>query len=47
MQDQESRGVGTVRLHTNAENVYASWRLYEGVGFRRIKEYVRYRKPMD
>jgi ribosomal protein S18 acetylase RimI-like enzyme len=47
LHDLRERNVGTARLHTSAENIYASWRLYESVGFRRLKEYVRYRKPME
>lgn len=40
-------GVGSARLRTGAANPYRAWALYESVGFRRLKEYVRYRKPMD
>jgi mycothiol synthase len=41
------RGVRAVRIHTRADNRYGSVRLYESVGFRPLKHYVRYRKPMD
>lgn len=40
------RGVKRVRLHTVAENQYGSVRLYQSVGFRVIKDHIRYRKPM-
>ncbi len=39
-------GAPFVRLHTNKANIYASYELYERTGFRTVKEYVRYRKPM-
>jgi mycothiol synthase len=40
-------GVRAVRIHTRADNRYGSVRLYESVGFRTLKHYVRYRKPME
>jgi mycothiol synthase len=41
------RGVRAVRMHTRADNRYGSVRLYESIGFRALKHYVRYRKPME
>ncbi|WP_346093527.1 GNAT family N-acetyltransferase [Streptomyces olivaceiscleroticus] len=40
-------GATTARLYTGTANPYRSYDLYESVGFRRINEYLRYRKPMD
>jgi ribosomal protein S18 acetylase RimI-like enzyme len=39
-------GVGIVRLHTVAEFATGARHLYEGVGFRVVKEHPRYRKPL-
>ncbi|MFE2010523.1 GNAT family N-acetyltransferase [Streptomyces sp. NPDC059491] len=39
-------GAETVRLYTGTANPHRSYDLYEGVGFRRQNEYVRYRKPI-
>lgn len=40
-------GVSSARLHTVLENRYSSIRVYEGLGFRVIKDHVRYWKPMS
>ena len=40
------RGVTEVRLHTRADNIYGAPRLYERVGFRPLKLFARYRKPL-
>ncbi|MFG3041331.1 GNAT family N-acetyltransferase [Streptomyces sp. NPDC048330] len=40
-------GAETVRLYTGTANPHRSYDLYEGVGFRRQNEYVRYRKPIS
>jgi mycothiol synthase len=40
------RGVTEVRLHTRADNIYGAPRLYERVGFRPLKRFARYRKPL-
>lgn len=40
------RGATTARLHTLADNVHDSPRVYESIGFRLLKRYPRYRKPM-
>lgn len=47
LQAFRERGVKRVRLHTVAENQYGSVRLYQSVGFRVIKDHIRYRKPME
>ncbi|MBT2232256.1 GNAT family N-acetyltransferase [Nonomuraea sp. NEAU-A123] len=39
-------GAVTARLYTGTANPHRSYDLYEGVGFRRKNEYVRYRKPI-
>ncbi|MFF3035837.1 GNAT family N-acetyltransferase [Streptomyces rubiginosohelvolus] len=40
-------GAETARLYTGTANPHRSYDLYEGVGFRRQNEYVRYRKPIS
>lgn len=40
------RGVTEARLHARADNVYGAPRLYECVGFRPLKRFVRYRRPL-
>jgi len=40
------QGIREARIHTLAENPHRSWHLYESVGFRVLKRYPRYRKPM-
>jgi ribosomal protein S18 acetylase RimI-like enzyme len=42
-----AQGVTTARIHTLAENPHRSRHLYESVGFRVLKRFPRYRKPMD
>jgi mycothiol synthase len=42
----QEQGITTARLHTLAENLYQSPRVYESIGFRILKRYPRYRKPM-
>ncbi len=39
-----TRGVHTVRLHTNGENLSGAKSLYESFGFRVLKSHIRYRK---
>jgi len=41
------RGVTEARLHARADNIYGAPRLYERVGFRPLKRFVRYRKPLQ
>ena len=41
------RNVTEARLHTRADNIYGAPRLYERVGFRPLKLFVRYRKPLQ
>jgi ribosomal protein S18 acetylase RimI-like enzyme len=45
--DLRVRGVAVIRLHTNAFFRTRARDLYEGVGFRVVKEFPRYRKPFD
>jgi len=40
------QGMREARIHTLAENPHQSWHLYEKVGFRVLKRFPRYRKPM-
>lgn len=40
----QQKGVSLVRLHTSGENVAGAKTLYEKVGFRLLKTYIRYRK---
>ncbi len=40
------RGVEVARLHTQAENPDRASALYESVGFRTVKRFPRYRKPL-
>jgi mycothiol synthase len=40
------RRVGEARLHARADNIYGAPRLYERVGFRPLKRFARYRKPL-
>lgn len=42
----KKRDVKTIRLHTNGENVARARTLYEKVGFRHLKDHVRYRKSI-
>ena len=46
LQTLHERGIQRARLHTVAENQYGSVRLYQSIGFRVIKDHVRYRKPI-
>jgi mycothiol synthase len=41
------RGVSKARLHARADNIYGAPRLYERVGFRPLKRFTRYRKPLQ
>jgi len=41
------RGVTEARLHARVDNIYDAPRLYERVGFRSIKRFARYRKPLQ
>jgi mycothiol synthase len=40
------RGVSEARLHARADNIYGAPRLYERAGFRPLKRFARYRKPL-
>ncbi|MFF7364195.1 GNAT family N-acetyltransferase [Streptomyces sp. NPDC008125] len=40
-------GAQSARLYTGTANPYRSYDLYESVGFRRLNEYVRYRKAVS
>jgi GNAT superfamily N-acetyltransferase len=42
----KEHGANKVRLYTGTANPHRSYALYESVGFRRLNEYVRYRKPV-
>ena len=42
----KDRGIKIVRLHTNSENVSGARSLYEKIGFKHLKNYIRYRKPI-
>ena len=42
----QERGVQRIRLHTDASNRHGAKSLYEKLGFRVIKTFPRYRKPM-
>jgi mycothiol synthase len=46
LQAQRERGVKQARLRTLAENPQQAWRVYESLGFRVLKRFPRYRKPM-
>jgi ribosomal protein S18 acetylase RimI-like enzyme len=39
-------GVNEARLHARADNIYGAPHLYERVGFRPLKRFARYRKPL-
>jgi len=41
-----ARGIGVVRLHTRADFRTHARDLYHSVGFRVLKEFPRYRKPL-
>jgi mycothiol synthase len=41
------RGVSEARLYVRADNIYGAPRLYERVGFRPLKRFARYRKPLQ
>jgi ribosomal protein S18 acetylase RimI-like enzyme len=41
------RGVSEARLHARADNIYGAPRLYERAGFRPLKRFARYRKPLQ
>jgi ribosomal protein S18 acetylase RimI-like enzyme len=41
------RGMSEARLHARADNIYGAPRLYERVGFRQLKRFARYRKPLQ
>jgi mycothiol synthase len=41
------RGITEARLHARADNIYGALRLYERVGFRLLKRFARYRKPLQ
>jgi mycothiol synthase len=41
------RGMSEARLHARADNIYGAPRLYERIGFRQLKRFVRYRKPLQ
>ena len=41
------RGMSEARLHARADNIYGAPRLYERVGFRPLKRFARYRKPLQ
>jgi mycothiol synthase len=43
----KERGVKVIRLHTSGEDVAGARTLYEKIGFRHIKDHVRYRKPLN
>ncbi len=47
LQELHKRGVTLVRLHTDAEGKAGARPLYEKVGFKHLKDVVRYRKPID
>lgn len=40
------RDVKVIRLHTSGENVEGARTLYEKVGFKHLKDHIRYRKPL-
>jgi ribosomal protein S18 acetylase RimI-like enzyme len=40
------RSVPRIRLYTMYENPTAAWRLYQELGFRRVAEFPRWRKPL-
>jgi mycothiol synthase len=40
-------GMSEARLHARADNIFGAPRLYERVGFRPLKRFVRYRKPLQ
>ena len=42
----KAHGATKARLYTGTQNPNRSYELYESVGFRRLNEYVRYRKPV-
>jgi len=42
----QTRGVQEVRLHTDGGNISGARSLYENIGFKHIKDYIRYRKPL-
>lgn len=46
-QGLRARGVDVIRLHTNADFRTRARDLYESVGFRVLKEFPRYRKPLE
>lgn len=41
-----AQGIAEALVHTLAENPHRSWHLYESVGFRVVKRFPRYRKPL-
>ena len=41
------RGIGQVRLFTDADNGQGAHSLYESLGFREVKQHIFYRKPLE
>ncbi len=46
IRDLNERKVELIRLHTSGENVSGALSLYEKIGFKRLKEYLRLRKEI-
>lgn len=42
----KDRGIEHVRLHTDGGNISGARSLYEKIGFKHLKDYIRYRKPI-
>jgi len=47
LENLKNRGVKIVRLHTSGENVSGAKTLYEKIGFKHLKDYIRYRKTLN
>jgi mycothiol synthase len=44
LRNLKDRGIERVRLHTDGGNISGARGLYEKIGFKHLKDYVRYRK---
>lgn len=46
LRDLQARGIQEVRLHTDGGNISGARSLYEKIGFKYLKDYIRYRKAI-
>lgn len=46
LKNLQQRGISSVRLHTDGGNISGARSLYEKIGFKHLKDYIRYRKAI-